>query len=78
MDFVTRLPCTPKEHDAIWVIVDQMTKSAHFLPAKTTFNSAQYAQLYIDETLKLHGILISIISVALNSLHTSGELSSKP
>jgi hypothetical protein len=37
MDFITGLPTTPKENDSIWVIVDRLTKSAHFLPVKTAF-----------------------------------------
>ena len=62
MDFVTGLPRTPKGFDAIWVIVDRLTKSAHFLPVKTTYGFAQYAQLYINEIIRLHGVPISIIS----------------
>ena len=62
MDFVTGLPRTPKGHDAIWVIVDRLTKSAHFLPIKTTFSMEKYARLYIDEIIKLHGTPVSIIS----------------
>ena len=62
MDFVIRLPRTTKGFDSIWVIVDRMTKSAHFLPVKATFNASQYARLYIDEIVKLHGVPISIIS----------------
>ena len=62
MDFMMGLPHTLKGHDAIWIIIDWMTKSTHFLPVKTTFSTTQYAQLYIDEILSLHGILISIIS----------------
>ena len=49
MDLVTGLPRTPKGFDAIWVIVDWLTKSTHFLLVKTTFGFAQYAQIYIDE-----------------------------
>ena len=62
MDFVTGLPRSFKGFDSIWVIVDRMTKSAHFLPVKTTFSAARYAQLYVDEIVKLHGILVFIIS----------------
>jgi len=62
MDFVTGLPRSFKGFDSIWVIVDRMTKSAHFLPVKTTFSAARYAQLYVDEIVKLHGIPVSIIS----------------
>ncbi|XP_069154387.1 uncharacterized protein [Solanum lycopersicum] len=51
-----------KQHDSIWVIVDRMTKSAHFLPVKTTPSTKDYAKLYIQEVVRLHGDLISIIS----------------
>ncbi|WVZ83583.1 hypothetical protein U9M48_030715 [Paspalum notatum var. saurae] len=48
MDFVTGLPRTPKGNDAIWVIIDRLTKTAHFLPVRTTYNGAKLAQLYIE------------------------------
>ena len=62
MDFVTRLPKSVKGHDAIWVIVDRLTKSSHFLPIKTTFSLDRLAQLYIMEIVRLHGVPISIVS----------------
>ena len=62
MDFMIGLPKTPKGHDSIWVIVDRLTKSAHFLPVKTTYTAAQYAKLFLDEIVSLHGVPISIIS----------------
>jgi len=62
MDFVVRMPRTQKLHDAIWVIVDRFTKSAHFLAMKTTFNAEQLANLYIKKTVRLHGIPSSIVS----------------
>lgn len=49
MDFVVGLPRTYRKHDSIWVIVDRLTKSAHFLPVKTTDSAEQYVQLYIKE-----------------------------
>ncbi|KAH0775071.1 hypothetical protein KY290_012208 [Solanum tuberosum] len=49
MDFITGLPRSRKQHDSIWVIVDRMTKSAHFLPVKTTNSTEDYAKLYIQE-----------------------------
>jgi len=49
MDFVVGKPRTQKHHDAIWVIIDQLTKSAHFLAMKTVFNAEQLAELYIKE-----------------------------
>ncbi|KAJ9536718.1 hypothetical protein OSB04_un000103 [Centaurea solstitialis] len=62
MDFVTKLPRTKKGHDSIWVIVDRLTKSAHFLPIKESFSIDRLAQLYIDEIVMRHGVPISIIS----------------
>src|SRR5262249_13531582 len=62
MDFVVGLPRTPKGFDSIWVIVDRLTKSAHFLPVKTTYTVAQYARLYLDRIVTLHGVPVSIIS----------------
>ena len=62
MDFITKLPKTKKGNDTIWVIVDRLTKSAHFLPIKETYSSDMLAQLYVDKIVALHGIPISIIS----------------
>ncbi|KAJ9565428.1 hypothetical protein OSB04_001394 [Centaurea solstitialis] len=62
MDFVTKLPRTPKGYDAIWVIVDRLTKSAHFLPIKETYSMERLAKLYIDEIVYLHGVPLSIVS----------------
>ncbi|XP_071739538.1 uncharacterized protein [Rutidosis leptorrhynchoides] len=62
MDFVTKLPRTQKGHDMIWVIVDRLTKSAHFLPASETTSLSKLAQLYINEVVVQHGIPLSIMS----------------
>ena len=62
MDFVVGLPRTKKGHDAIWVIVDRFTKSAHFLPVRNTYTIDQYAQLYIKEIVRLHGVPLVIVS----------------
>ncbi|KAF5799266.1 putative nucleotidyltransferase, Ribonuclease H [Helianthus annuus] len=62
MDFVTKLPKTRKGNDAIWVIVDRLTKSAHFLPIKETFSMERLAKLYVDEIVSLHGVPLSIVS----------------
>ena len=62
MDFVVGLPRTRRQHDSIWVIVDRMTKSAHFIPVKVSFSAEDYAKLYIKEIVKLHGVPLSIIS----------------
>lgn len=55
MDFVVGLPRSPYGYDFIWVIMDRLTKTAHFIPVKITYSVAKYAQLYIDEIVRLHG-----------------------
>ena len=62
MDFIVGLPPTSKGYDSIWVIVDRLTKSAHFIPVKTGYKSHQYAELYIARIVSLHGIPRTIIS----------------
>ncbi|KAJ0795815.1 putative nucleotidyltransferase, Ribonuclease H [Helianthus annuus] len=62
MDFITKLPRTKHGNDTIWVIVDRLTKPAHFLPIKETHSSDKLAQLYVDEIVSLHGVPVSIIS----------------
>jgi hypothetical protein len=57
MDFVTGLPRTQKGNDSIWVIIDRLTKVAHFIPVKTTFGGATLARIYLKEIVRLHGIL---------------------
>ena len=60
MDFVTGLPRSPKGHEAIWVIVDRMTKTSHFIWVKINYSLDQLAQIYIDEIVSLHGVPISL------------------
>ncbi|GJY62745.1 reverse transcriptase domain-containing protein [Tanacetum coccineum] len=62
MDFVTKLPRTSSGHDTIWVIVDRLTKSAHFLPMREDYKMDRLARLYLKEIVSRHGIPISIIS----------------
>ena len=62
MDFVTHLPRTQQKHDAVWVIVDRLTKSAHFLALWMTFSLERFCRLYIREIVRLHGIPVSIVS----------------
>ena len=61
MDFVTHLPQTPRRHDAVWVIVDRLTKSAHFLAMRMTFTLEGLCRLYIREIVWLHGEPVSIV-----------------
>nr|GEU59154.1 putative reverse transcriptase domain-containing protein [Tanacetum cinerariifolium] len=62
MDFVTKLPRTSSGYDTIWVIVDRLTKSAHFLPMCENYKMDRLARLYLNEIVARHGVLISIIS----------------
>ncbi|KAF3661735.1 putative UDP-glycosyltransferase 85A1-like [Capsicum annuum] len=62
MDFVMGLPLTHRQHDSVWVIIDRMTKSAHFLSVHTSYSTEDYGKLYIRELVRLYGIPLSIIS----------------
>ncbi|GKA63590.1 putative reverse transcriptase domain-containing protein [Tanacetum coccineum] len=62
MDFVTKLPRTSSGHDTIWVIMDRLTKSAHFLPMHEDYKMERLARLYLNEIVARHGVPISIIS----------------
>ena len=62
MEFVVGLPLTRRKHDSVWVVVDRLTKSAHFLPVRTDYSLDKLAELYIEEIVRLHGIPVSIIS----------------
>jgi len=62
MDFVVGLPRTPRGKDAIWVVVDRLTKSAHFIPMKTTNSAQELVPLYLKEIVRLHGMPKSIVS----------------
>ena len=62
MDFMTHLPWTSRGRDAVWVIVDRLTKSAHFLAVRVTFTLEDFDRLYIREIVRLHGVPVSIVS----------------
>ena len=61
MDFVTSLPRTTSGYDAIWVIVDRLTKSVHFLPIKKTYSTDKLARLSINRIVYLHSVPESIV-----------------
>ena len=61
MDFVVRLPKTRRKHDLVWVIVNRLMKTNHFLPVRTNYSFDKLEKLYIKEIVRLHGIPISII-----------------
>ncbi|KAL0541683.1 hypothetical protein IC582_021738 [Cucumis melo] len=62
MDFITGLPWTLKGYTVIWVVVDRLTKSAHFVPGKSTYTTSKRGQLYTMEIVRLHGVPVSIVS----------------
>ncbi|GJY85267.1 putative reverse transcriptase domain-containing protein [Tanacetum coccineum] len=62
MDLITKLPRTRNGHDAIWVIVDRLTKTAYFLHIREDFKMDRLARLYLNEIVARHGVLILIIS----------------
>ena len=62
MDFIVGLPKSKKENDSIWVIVDRLTKLAHFLPVRTTYTVDTYARIFIREIIKLHRVPETIVS----------------
>lgn len=62
MDFVTGLPRTRQGHDAVWVVVDRLTKSAHFIPYSISYPIEKMSRMYIQEIVRLHGVPVSIVS----------------
>ncbi|KAA3466260.1 DNA/RNA polymerases superfamily protein [Gossypium australe] len=62
MDFVSGLPLSLKKIDAIWVIIDRLTKSADFISIRMDFSLDRLAELYVSEIFRLHGVPVSIIS----------------
>jgi hypothetical protein len=62
MDFIVGLPLTARKKDSIWVIVDRLTKTAHFIAVHTTYSVQDYAELYIDQIVHPHGIPKTIVS----------------
>jgi hypothetical protein len=62
MDFIVGLPKIAKGFDSIWVIIDRLTKTAHFLPVKVKYLVVAYAELYIAHILSLHGVPKTIVS----------------
>ncbi|GJS89148.1 reverse transcriptase domain-containing protein [Tanacetum coccineum] len=62
MDFITKLPKSSSGYDTIWVIVDRLTKSAHFLPIREDYKTEKLAKIYVNEIVARHGVPVSIIS----------------
>ena len=62
MDFLVGLPRSQQGHDAIWVIVDRLTKTAHFIAYNMTYSVERLNRLYIQHIVRLHGVRVTIIS----------------
>jgi len=62
IDFIVGLSRTQRGYDSIWVIVDRLTKVAHFIPVKTTYNGLKLAELYMEKIVSLHGVPKKIVS----------------
>jgi IS30 family transposase len=62
MDFIVGLPRTQKEYNSIWVVVDRLTKVAHFISVNITYSAARLAELYISRIICLHGVPKKIVS----------------
>jgi hypothetical protein len=62
MDFIVGLPRTQSGYNSIWVIVDRVTKVAHFIPVRTTYSGLQLAELYMSRIVYLHGVPKKIVS----------------
>ena len=62
MDFVSGFLLTQQKHDSVWVIIDKLTKSAHFIPVTIDYFMDRLAELYVKEIVRLHGVSLSILS----------------
>jgi hypothetical protein len=68
MDFIVGLPLTARKFDSIWVIVDRLSKSAHFIPVNTMYRVEKYAEIYITRVLCLHGYRRSLSPTEVHSI----------
>ena len=62
MDFIVGLPRTSTGYDSIWVIVGRLTKSTHFIPVDTRYTAKEYAEIYFNQIVTLHGVPLTIVS----------------
>ena len=62
MDFITELPRTQSRFTVIWVVVDRLTKTSHFIPGNVSYSVDKLAQLYLKEIVRLHGVPVSVVS----------------
>ena len=71
MDFVTGLPKSQGQKDAIWVIIDRLTKSAHFIAIKSTWGAPKLSEVFLHEIVRLHGTPKTIVSDRDGSVHVN-------
>ena len=62
MDFVVSLPCSPRGRDTIWIVIDRLSKVAHFIPVRSTSTASDLAPIYMREVVRLHGVPRTIVS----------------
>jgi hypothetical protein len=62
MDFIVELPMTSRRHGSIFIVVDTLTKSAHFILVKITYEALEIVRIFINEVVRLHGVMKNIIS----------------
>ena len=62
MDFITSLPKSKKKNDSIFLVIDKLSKETHFLRVKSTYNVVNFANIFLKEIFRLHGIPKAIIS----------------
>jgi hypothetical protein len=79
MDFIVGLPLTARRHDSIFVVVDTLMKSAHFIPMRMTYQEPDIARVFISEIVRLHGMPKRIILIEHRCLLDDfGRVSKRP
>ena len=78
MDFIVGLPCTSKGYNSIWVIVDRLTKSAHFLLVNSTYSARKYAELYLDQIVTVNTEFSSLTEDTRSKPEGSARWSGRP
>ena len=69
MDFVSGFPLTQQKHDSVCVIVDKLTKSAHFISVRMVYSMDRLVELYVEEIVRLHGVPLSRCRIQIRVLH---------
>jgi hypothetical protein len=80
MEFIVGFPLTARRHDSIFMVVDTLTKSAHFIPVCMTYQALDIARVFISEIVRLHGVPKRIISDrgSMFTGHVFGPVSKRP